>query len=147
MGLEDFINFHVTTSYHVYKRYLWKSYRVRLRTNPQDPLAINDPLKETCAKQGRNISPLYTLRNFYVMFLNLNINWTNTRRLSNISWYCCNHEKQGAKFQICYYYYITITIIIINLNITFFVQRTVNVHRGRQFRDFSEYSGAVFHRP
>ena len=91
----------------------------------------NDPLKETCAKQGRNISPLYTLRNFYVMFLNLNINWTNTRRLSNISWYCCNHVKQGAKFQICYYYYITITIIIINLNITFFVQRTVNGHRGR----------------
>ena len=38
--LEDFISFHVTTSYHVYKRYLWKSYRVRSRTNLHCPWAM-----------------------------------------------------------------------------------------------------------
>ena len=134
MGLEEFINFHVTTSYHVYKRYLWKSYRVRLRTNPQCPLAMILLRKSVQNKDATSAHCTHCV--ISVMFLNLNINWTNTIRLSNISWYCCNHEKQGAKFQICYYYYITIIIIIINLNITFFVQPTVNVHRGRQFRDF-----------
>ena len=38
-------------------------------------------------------------------------------------------------------------LLLLILNIPFFVQRTVNVHRGRQFRAISEYSGAVPHRP